>query len=57
MRCPHHRVPLVLDERTTESVPDGLAPLGVERSCVVERWACPAAGCRHAEERTMEARR
>lgn len=52
MRCPTHRTPLVLDERTVESVPDGLGPLGAERSFVVERFACPVDDCAEQDERS-----
>lgn len=52
MRCPTHRCPLVFDERTTESVPDGLAGPGVERSFVVERYVCPVDDCAEQDERT-----
>lgn len=52
MRCPLHRVALVLDERTVESVPDGLGGAGVERSFVVERFVCPVGDCAEQDERT-----
>jgi hypothetical protein len=51
MRCPVHKVALQFDERSLESVPDGLGPLGSERSHLVERWACPVADCGELEER------
>lgn len=51
MKCPRHQVWLRFDERTTESVPDGLGGYGVERSFAVERYACPIEDCDELEER------
>ena len=52
MRCPVHRVRLVFDERTTDSVPDGLGGFGTERTFVVERFVCPVDDCAEADERS-----
>ena len=52
MRCPTHRTPLRLDERTTDSVPDGLGPLGTERTFVLERFVCPVNDCHEQNEVT-----
>lgn len=53
MRCPVHNVALRFDERAHESVPDGLGPLGGERSYVVERFVCPVDDCSAVEEEVL----
>lgn len=50
MRCPVHNTWMRFDERTTDSCPDGLAPLGVERTFVVVRVACPVDECGYTHE-------
>lgn len=43
---------MVCEESYVESVPDGLGGYGVERTFVVERWACPVPDCAVIDERT-----
>lgn len=45
MRCPVHKVALRFDERTVDSVPDGLGGYGVERTLVRTRYVCPVDDC------------
>ena len=52
MKCPRHGQWLRLDERTTDSVPDGLGPLGSERTFVLERFVCPVNDCHEQNEVT-----
>lgn len=55
LRCPVHDMRLVLDEVTTEERLVGGVGWESTESGAVERWACPAAGCR--ETRHVSGRR